>query len=475
VTQVRALRIVSILGIVLVAGAAPDWAAFPEYSSQDSTNEFFRSAIVTTDGYFWDFQFAREVNRIATAGYREFAFAFMQCYGGGMIDDLKGLALSPVVYTSASRHDQCAYFTYFDTRGGVEPLFPSYYPVESAYNVHYSPLAGGAPGGRAPQTQMSSSQTGYNLDSTGPNSPIFPLENPQYTTSPVLVAAANAITLHRDNPVRGLVNTQYRAILFGGATQLEASPIESVNPWVVFPGPFGMPGNWRSLNRIHDALRSAGYTNAEVWVLYPGAEAAPPIPIYPGAAVAVPGWVNSGARTKDLRNALAWVRGVTNNQTQVFYWNAPGHGARAFDIIAWLKPQLKRLFRRIAQQFTMSTAFANELAAIYNANASNPNNCPDFTVVSILPADLSITLDGNPLTRLSMSDEFGDGSEFAYRFQLTASDIAHLQSGANHTVVVDYSSSFPDPADFIEFMGPGTGPSATDVAPSSSTPPGLPN
>ena len=167
--------------IVLALGQlAP--AAFPEYVNQDSANTHRHSGICTSDGkVVWDSVFATLVSGCQLPvwpppqpTYEEIAFAFMQCYGGGMIDELLtigGNGLDPASYTSAARESEKAWWANTDpASGGLR---------ESLYNLHYSGWAGGA----TTHTHVEAATNGNNNDLYGPvvSNPLK--EHPQYLES----------------------------------------------------------------------------------------------------------------------------------------------------------------------------------------------------------------------------------------------------------------------------------------------------
>jgi len=474
----RSRRAAWLLVVVWTLGTGISWAAFPEYASQNSKVTFFHSAIVTSDNRsVWDFQFAREVNRALARGYREISFAFMQCFGGGMIDELQGLALNPASYTSAARHDQLSWASSRDIRGGADPLYPDFYSFESTYNLHYAPVAGGAPGWRLPQTQRTAANAAYNTDWSGQAVGALKLTNPQFTSTGMI---GDSITLHTPNPAAPAAAPQYRAILFGGSTQLDGPTTDLHIATLRWLGPFGVPANWRSFNRMNDGMLAAGYWPAEVWRAYPGAGAGARIFANPpGNVINVPAWVSSNTRAQDLRAAFNWLAGQTNASTQIFYWNSFGHGTRAFDFIGWLISQGLKLLKATPFTFTLDSGFTSQIVGIYNTlnpgSGSGAPGSPDLQLTSTIPASFTVSLDGHPLSPTTMGDEWGDGTEFQYAFALSRSDIMALSAGGSHTLTVDFTSGPPNAVDGIEILGftTGTTPPDLDNPAAGSGPPAL--
>jgi hypothetical protein len=130
-----------------------------EYLNQNSTTWFLHSGIVTTTGTVWDTNFANFVNTGIRNKYNETAFAFMECYGGGMIDELGALDLVPASYTSASRWNARSYAWNGDPASGGK--------TESTYNLHFAPAAGG----NAAMTMISAATAGQAGDVLGPLKP----------------------------------------------------------------------------------------------------------------------------------------------------------------------------------------------------------------------------------------------------------------------------------------------------------------
>src|ERR1700760_2712662 len=83
---------------------APCAGAQLTYSNQNSATTGWHSGIATGSGVVWDTDFAKMVTGALGTNYNEAAFAFMQCFGGGMIDELKSAGLTNTAYTSAAAY-----------------------------------------------------------------------------------------------------------------------------------------------------------------------------------------------------------------------------------------------------------------------------------------------------------------------------------------------------------------------------------
>ena len=470
------------------AQAPPAPPPFPQFQSQNTAQTFLRSAILTSDGVqFWDRRFAGLVNQSIGANFNEIAFAFLQCNGGGMIDELTGLNLATAAYTSAAAHNQMSWARSEDPASGVDPLFNQVRRVESLYGIHYGPAAGGA----NPRSQRNAAMVGYANDILGPivgpttranvaalNNAGF-TETPQYTSTG---ARGDSIMLHRNSGQNPTANTAYQAILFGGSTTLEFGPALSTNPPPQYiNGRLGV--NWNTLNRMHDALLAAGYTEAEMIILYPGGEARDaqgrPTGFDP-AGNRLPDWIDHGTRARDLETAWGGVGAATNATTQIFYWSSWGHGTAQLDIRAQRDAAQQPIRRGIGFNFNVGSDFTNQLANVFEfynpGGGSGDPASPYFEVATSVPVmGLQIFLDGRSLSPLSQNlDPFGDGSEQRYKFSLSRTDVQALQQSGVHKLLVDYPSSFGDSADFILQLGPtlgdfANGPSVAVLVPEPAT------
>ncbi|MDX2147879.1 MAG: hypothetical protein SFZ23_10185 [Planctomycetota bacterium] len=439
---------------------------FPEYQSQDSAGTRLRSALVTSDNRtITDRTFARMIGN--NVNFREAVFAFNQCYGGGFIDDLvaRGLA-GNVSYTSAARHNQRSYARSEDRASGVDPNFPLVRRLESTYSLHWATAAGGA----TPATVRSAANTARNNDTVGPvlnPTPVAPVvrrkTNPQYTSSG---AAADAIKLHQGEA------TRFRAVLWGGSTQLDFGPALLNNP-----PPRGnqyvngnIPANWNTLERMYNSLIAAGYRDNEIYVMYPGGERRnqqgnPTGTIFEGGP-RLPNWVDDGTRYQDMRDAIeTWAGSETNADTQFLFWSSFGHGSNSINF------RNRQIPKALAYETLMDATLAQNMLAIHDYYADpafvpsgqNPN--PYFQVVtSVLAPELSITLNGVSLPLLDVSsdlDPFNTGG-FVYKFALSRDDLLSLQNPlASVAVNYDFAGSdggiFDQFADFIQELGPSTG------------------
>jgi len=342
----RALLGLSVLSLLLLAFALPARAtlvppAAPlQYLNQNSATSFYHSGIVTTNGVVWDTNFANFVNTGIGTNYNEIAFAFMQCFGGGMIDELGALNLVPASYTAASQWNQPSVSGARDPAGGG--LYQSY------YNIPFAPAAGGA----AVNTMLQAATTGYNRDLVGPviNKPMPFGETPQYTSSGPI---GDSITLDRNNPNNPTKNTNYLAILFGGAVANN--------------------NNLNSLVRMYNALIARGYAANQIYVLYPGG-------MTPGNIVPV----NANATAANLKTAWTTVAsGKTSPTTQIYYWSGPAHGQLTFDWVGFLKSLGQSILKGITYSFNLVGSFVSQLQSIYSFYLGAPQASLELPFVEV--------------------------------------------------------------------------------------------
>jgi PEP-CTERM motif len=378
------------IGVVIPSSSSAD------YISQDSATTFRHSGIVTSTGVVWDTTFANMVSNAIGTNYNEIAFAFMQCYGGGMIDELLSKNLSYASYTSASQFNECAFGF------PVGPRLLS----QSTYGFAYAT----ALGGNVNPTLQSAAVSARNADIFGPvvnlGPTLFPkgltlpgglvinpvLEHPQYTSSGPI---GDNITLHQPNPMNPTKNTNYLTVLFGGSTV--------------------QPDNTNSLATITNTLNTRGYTLNQVQSIPPGGT----------AAQLQAAWTNVGT--------------LTNPTTQIFYWNGPGHGTQAFDWIGYLIKNLIGFTMPVkgdSYSFTMpSDSITGLLAQASYIRAIGDTNPLDVPYLEIQTghqiSNVSVSLNGFKLTSFDPSAGFnllGNGTEYDYRFDLTSNVLQSLST-----------------------------------------------
>ena len=331
--------------------------------------------------------------------YEETAFAFMECYGGGMIDELLpvvGTSIDVSSFTSASKHDETSWWGTFDPASGGK--------AESYYNLHYSGRAGGA----TVYNHSQAGKYGYDNDRVGPVVQNQLLEHPQYKFTYWLMDKTD-VTLHRAN-ISGNTPDTYRAILFGGST----------NDW----------SNYNSTARIYSDLKARGYTDAEIYLAYPS-NTKPN-----GAALPADWTVDDGTTYRDMLDAWTWMQNQSTATTQVYYWSSICHGSRTYDVVGAVWDDLEELIQVGKDyNFDLTGEFINQVRDLFyffDDGTGAISEKPYFQVIAPnLLADLAVVLNYKPLAFLDVTDLAGAGTDYLYKFALDEIDIANLRITSN--------------------------------------------
>ncbi len=402
----RAVKFFSItLGVIVFIAVFSEQsrAEFPEYTSQDSCSTNWHSGICTSDSkVVWDSAFAWMVTNPLGLTNQEAAFAFMECFGGGMIDELLpviGKSSDVTSFTSASKHDKPAYYwSSYDASNNNE----------SYYNKYYSQRAGGA----TVYNHGAAGQYGYDNDFVGPvvknQDGNVVWEHPQYKF-PCLLPNKTDVTLHRAN-ISGDTPDAYRAIVFGGST----------NQWA----------NYNSVSRIYGDLKARGYTDAEIYLMYP-ANTKPN-----GAALPASWTVDDGTTYRDMLSAWTWMQNQSTATTQIYYWSSICHGNRTYDIVGAVWDDLNELIEvGVEYDFGLTGEFIDQVRDLfyfYGEGTGAISGTPYFQVIAPdMLTDLAVILNHKPLTFLEVTDLAGVGSDYLYKFALDEIDIANLQITSN--------------------------------------------
>jgi hypothetical protein len=334
----------------------------------------------------------------------------MQCYGGGMIDELdrayNGETYPPVAYTAASESREEANAGNEDPHSGGK--------WESYYNQYYSGKIGGALG--APptpedRTARGAAEDAYNDDYWGPVAAPArgkdPDEHPQYHASsqgdaPDYISMADTITLHRSNANNPYKVNRFLAILWGGSTVDNA--------------------NWNGINRMHTDLVARGYSEDEMYILYPG-----------GPGGGRPAWIDDGTNYQDMADAWNWVAGQSENLllTQVFFWSSTNHGTQPQNVNDFIidtygaPPQNGEQY-----YFDVPITLLEDIQAQYEyfSAQSEPNGLPYFQITTTQTiSDLSVVLNNRPLLLDEVLTASANGeTQFVYKFALDATDVSQL-------------------------------------------------
>ena len=416
--------------VLLGCLCGPVSAAFPEYLNQDSATTHWHSGICTSDGQVvWDYQFDALVSDPSGTPltYYELAFAFMQCYGGGMIDELTS-RLGAASFTAAARHNERSW------NGVRDPATSG--QRESYYNVHYSPYAGGS----TVRPHGAAALHAYNNDLVGPviqNTQNNPPEHPQYRYNYVLTDRTD-VTLHRPNFTTP-TPPSYLAILFGGSSTRGTD----------FSGAVA---NYNSLVRIHDDLMARGYTASEIYLMYPGTTD-------PWGGSLPSTWtVDDGTSFQDMQDAWTWANSNSTAGTQVYFWSTVSHGTRGANVKAAIQEAYgEEIQSDRTYGFELDVEFVEQTTELFHllggGEGRRPGQ-PHFQVIAPQPLpDLGVTLNGEQLVLLETSDVGVQGdAAICHRFALDELDVG-LLSPASNTLALSWSGG---PIEF-KMVGPTTG------------------
>jgi hypothetical protein len=414
--RTRAFSIAAAATVVLWA-ASTGWAAFPEYLNQNSSTSNYHSGISTSDGKtVWDVQLSSMVAGPSGSPlmYDEMAFAFMECYGGGMIDELTA-QFSPASFTSASRHNELSWNGTRDTATSGKR--------ESYYNVHYSPWVGGS----LARTHGQAAGNAHDNDIVGPVIQNTLKEHPQYLFNYPLLDRTD-ITLHRPNMNTEPTGRSYLAVLFGGSAVASSDSA-------------GSKANFNSLARLHTDLLARGYTSNDIYLMWP-------MSTDPWGNALPSTWaVDDGTTYQDMQDAWTWVNANSTLNTQVYFWSTISHGSRTNNLPsgsgAGEAPGAPLPFDLDAEFVGQVT----ELFDFFGGGDGTAQGQPYFQVIAHrdIP-DLVVTLNGRVLALMETADvSIGADPQFFHKFALDSADIAALAVAGN---VVDFQYT-GDPAEFV--------------------------
>jgi len=401
----RAVFLALVLAAVAVMTSAA-WAdaAFPEYRDQDSDSTDKHAAISTSDGdVFWDDDFADMVADKMTS-YQEVAFAFMQCYGGGMIDELMDIGqggLFQADYTSASEYTQIANWGNNDGNSNGNR--------ESYYNIHFSPYVGGA----TVRTFGEAADHAYEYDYVGRVQRTPALEFPQCTGS-IIPWDRLDIRLHSPN-LNGQTPDKYLAILWGGSVTGDDG-----DEWRQYRA------NYHSLVRIHADLIARGYDSSEIYLMWPDDTG-------PGGAALPASWVvDDGTSYQDMQDAWQWVNDNATDTTQVFFWSNVCHGSTSDDFLGLVLHNAGEEVQP-GQEYPYDlspylVAHVTELFYFFGGGDGTNAGQPFFQVIASERIDaLTVTLNGRELLLLEVLDnELLGEPRFLHKFALGEADVLDL-------------------------------------------------
>ena len=423
VARVLALAAVLLLPAVVLRA---DEHEFPEYDDQDSANTGRRSGICTFDGeVIWDDDFLDLVSdAFGDTGVEEFACAFLQCFGGGMIDELtNGVAVGALQtsYTSASAWSQPSNWDNDD---------PVSNQNESLYNIHYSPWAGGA----ALHSHGEAAQNGHDNDIDGPvqSSPFY--EVPQFWANIIPMDRVPTV-LHRPN-LNGETPDAYRAVLWGGSANTEDDSTGA--QWA----------NYNSLERTYGDLKARGYTDDEIYLMYPYATK-------PNGTALPAEWdVDNGTDFADMGEAFTWLADNVTMNAQVYFWANICHGDDMDDLFLIVGNNTgDQVQPGVPYSYDLhlgKTDLCTELFYFFGDVAGGDTGQPLFEITADrVVGDLSVILNGQSLALLEVTDVslLGD-TRWCHKFTLGQPDILGLSDMGN---VVVFNWATPD----VEFLRGG--------------------
>jgi len=385
---------------------------FPEYSDQDSTNTGRRSGICTfSGGVMWDCLF---IDLVATAftqpGIEEFACGFMQCYGGGMIDEITQVGAFNVTqasYTSATSSTMPSNWDNDDDESGGKN--------ESLYNIHYSPYAGGD----TVRSHYAAAKNGHDNDIDGPvqSSPFY--EIPQYWATDV-PDGRRRIRLHEVNQ-NGETPDTYLAVLWGGAAKPNEAPSRK---WA----------NYNSLERIYGDLKARGYTDDEIYLTYPYATKPN------GTALPADWQVDDGTDFEDMKDAFLWLDDQLTSSTQVYFWANVCHGTCMDDIVYTIWSDTGRQIEPgVAYPYDLHPGMAEQVTELFHFFGGPAGGAPGQPLFEItadrVVADLEVILNGRSLSLMEVADEsLLDQVRLTHKFALTELDVLDLAAAGNEVL-----------------------------------------
>ena len=276
------------LRFVLSLGLAVCSVARAEFSEQPNT---YASSLTTNSGLpVYDWEFANMIKMwIAQPGYDSALFFFAQCFGGGMLDDLREKLLrtnGDFAGASASSHDEKSWGlsdgSTIPGKGFNKP--EDYWAKELGEEM--------AKTGADSKTASEMADTAANEDLRGPNG--TKKEKPQSTS------LRNGGNVKLGKKADGTAVASRHAIMFMGKPNGER--------------------HWNDLDRAHDALKAQGFTDGEIVVLAgDGATKSD--------GSAAPAYVDGSATKQTLFDAIKAIGPMMNPNEQFVFWSSD-HGNR---------------------------------------------------------------------------------------------------------------------------------------------------
>ncbi|WP_324736110.1 hypothetical protein VFC49_02970 [Thermococcus sp. SY098] len=263
----------------------------------DQPEDYASSIVTSSGGYVYDWQLANMMRMwIANrTGYANMVFIFNQCFGGGMIDDLKEKlkGTGDAAFLSASRHNETSWgladgytpssWPEMAKRGFKKP--EGYYPKEVGEEL--------ARTGKDAPTVREIARRAEQQDPRGPYGLDFK-ETPQYTS----IGKGGNIKIGKK--VDGSDVASKHAILFAGDADSKR--------------------HWNNLDRIYKALKKQGFTDGDIIALAGNGKTLP-------NGTNVPSYVDGPGTKKALYEAIVNVSKKMNKNEQLIFW-VSDHGNR---------------------------------------------------------------------------------------------------------------------------------------------------
>lgn len=263
----------------------------------DQPNDYASSIVTSSGGYVYDWQLANMMKMwiAKRTGYANMVFIFNQCFGGGMIDDLKEKlkGTGDAAFLSASKHDEPAWgladgytpasWPEMGKRGFTRP--EGYYPKEIGEELERT--------GRDAPTMKEMAKRAEQQDARGPYGLGFK-ETPQYTS------VGNGDNIKIGKKADGSDVASKHAILFAGDADSKR--------------------HWNNLDRAYKALKKQGFTDANIITLAGNGKTMPD-------GTNVPNYVDGPGTKKALFEAIINVSEKMNKNEQLIFW-VSDHGNR---------------------------------------------------------------------------------------------------------------------------------------------------
>ena len=264
----------------------------------DQPPSYASSLVSSSGGYIYDWQLAHMIKTwIVPKGYANMVFVFNQCFGGGMIDDLKEKlrGTGDAAFLSASKHDEPAWGLADGyrpsrrsriTRGGFQKP-EGFYPKEVGEEIEKT--------GRDAPTMKEIARRAEMEDLSGPYGLWEKnIEHPQYTS----IGKGDNIRIGKKSDGSDVASRH--AILFAGDADKKR--------------------HWNNLQRMYDALKKQGFTDGDIIVLAGNGRTTP-------WGSNVPSYVDGPGTKEALYEAIVNVSRKMNKDEQLVFW-ASDHGNR---------------------------------------------------------------------------------------------------------------------------------------------------